>query len=880
MHDILPFSKYTSERLPPRVRNILESVYQAAWHVLEPVLQQSLADYEQALFKRADKARNHQEQNDQFIAMREVRKRATDVQVAIRDVLQERLVALVTSDRKTASTTAEARSVLQLIDSEDLEESLILSEFSAKAEMRYASAWHALSYRFAAIAACPPLEVELLPLGPHALADALRAAGRRLDLPIAAKVDCYRYLELQLLNALGAMLKAVNDDLIEHRVLAHLHVPRPRGAAAAAAPTDSAVVDPHEQAPEPTEPMAETSRPGPAPVDTPRASPTAMPAHPGAAFPPAQSPGYPGHAGQDSVPLAGAFAPMPATPMPDGLPSAAPMPAGPAPQSSPGASSMPARTGLLPSAGPVLQALDRLWSGGSQAAEQIAPPMAAPAQDEDQTELFTTLRELLSGRRAQRGDRRSTGGSQSTRVVAPQADVQGVLTVLQGQPAVPRMVDGRWQPRRVADIKQDMLNQLRALGDGKPARLSEEDEDTVDLVGLLFDQLGDGLSPVSLSNNLLTKLQVPVLKVALRDKAFFTRRKHPARLLLNEVAEAAALWVEDEETDKPVLDKMQLVVDRVLRDYDQDDQLFDDLLGDLGSHLNSIRRKADIAEKRQIDAARGREKMDLSRAAAVEAVEQLLKGREVPEAVRSFLLEAWTDVLALSLLRQGPQGEDFRHELELAADLLELGNRSLATITERKQRFEKLAEELRDGVAAVGMTPEAFQKVRSALVEALALDEPDEPKPKPEVLQETLKARPRLGGDQGSDKPATILSHLRGSEHWNLSPEELAMCERIKQLPFGTWFDFTRNQQGDRVRRKLSWYSPVTGRCLFVNARGAKVEDRTISALARDLVRGTARVVVEHRERLIDRAWRAIMSAFKSAPKDEDDALVVPGVVA
>jgi hypothetical protein len=206
--------------------------------------------------------------------------------------------------------------------------------------------------------------------------------------------------------------------------------------------------------------------------------------------------------------------------------------------------------------------------------------------------------------------------------------------------------------------------------------------------------------------------------------------------------------------------------------------------------------------------------------------------------------------------------------------------RDSATTAARKARFEGVAEELRDGVAAVGMTPEAFQKVRTALVGALALDEPDEPKPKPEDLQETLKARPRLGGDQGGDKPATILSHLRGNEHWNLSPEELAMCDRIKQLPFGTWFEFTRNQQGDKLRRKLSWFSPVTGRCLFVNARGAKVEDRTISALARDLVRGTARVVVEHRERLIDRAWKAIMSAFKSSPRDPDIALESPEVTA
>lgn len=851
MHDILPFSRYTNERLAPRIRSVLEGVFQAAWQVLEPTLQKALADYEQALFKRAEQARNHQEQTDQFMAMRELRKHSVAMQVAFRDSLQARLVALVASDKGRDKAEAASDKVLQLVPSEDLEESLILSELAAKAEMRFTGPWHQMGYRFAVIAARPPLDIETLPIGPHALADALKAAGRCLDLPVQARVDYYRFLELRLLSALESTLDAVTGDLIKHRILPHLHLPRrgPAGSAPAAA-SERAEDAPAPEAAE-DQPSSAPSGDTAAPANAAQQSHAQQaPAHPEGAQlkrdEPAQLPGLDSYAAPAGAAAQAAGAAYPGPP--------------PVPAAGAAAASPPA---VPTSAGPALKALNQLWNEPQAGAQPTEAPMAG--DDVDQSEMFTTLRELLSGRRSRSG---KTSATPADRPVAPSADVQGVLSVLQGQPATPRMVEGRWQPRQVADIKHDVLTQLRALGDGKPARLAEEDEDTIDLVGLLFDQLGQGLSPVSLSHNLLTKLQVPVLKVALRDKRFFTQRKHPARLLLNEIAEAATLWVEDEDADKPMLDRMQLVVDRVIRDYDQNDGIFSSLLDDLGNHLKTVRRKADIAEKRQIDAARGREKMDLSRAAAVEATEQLLRLHDdVPEALRSFLLQAWTDVLALSLLRQGPHGEDFQHDLALAHRLLALHLDRVRPVAGRRSDFKALAQELAEGVGSVGMTPDAFAAVQSALSAALDLDGAEAPAPSSDALRQTLDARPRLGSQQATEEGSTtILSTLRGQEQWQMSPEEQRMVEKIKHLPFGSWIEFTRNQQGDMVRRKLSWYSPVTGRCLFVNARGAKVEDRTINSLARDLARGNARIVVQTRERLIDRAWNAILSAFQRKP--------------
>ena len=102
------------------------------------------------------------------------------------------------------------------------------------------------------------------------------------------------------------------------------------------------------------------------------------------------------------------------------------------------------------------------------------------------------------------------------------------------------------------------------------------------------------------------------------------------------------------------------------------------------------------------------------------------------------------------------------------------------------------------------------------------------------------------------------------------------MIERLKTLPFGTWFEFAVNQQGECVRRKLSWYSPITGHCLFVNQRGLRAEERNFEQLARDMLRGQVRFAATESESLVDRAWRAIVASLRQLTGRDPQAEAVP----
>jgi len=491
------------------------------------------------------------------------------------------------------------------------------------------------------------------------------------------------------------------------------------------------------------------------------------------------------------------------------------------------------------------------WSGASH---------GAPGDDRD-SELFTTLRELLAGRRHALGIA-DTATAAATGYVPSGEDVQSVLGALQSKPISPLMMGGKVVQRSVAHLKQDLMSHLRQLApDGKAPHLAAEDSDTIDLVGMLFDYITKNVRPDGSTQSLMTKLQVPLLRVALRDKSFFTRRAHPARQLLNAIAETGTHWLDDSEgpADRDLVDKMQLMVDRVTQDFDGDLGLFEEMMGGLSQHMHTLARKAEVTERRHVDAAKGREKLAVARQRAGNAINARITAARPGKLVRTILEQAWTDVLALTLLRQGEDSETYKKRLAVA-------DRLLATDSSGRNGQvptppPELREEIESGLDQVGYHKDDIQ----AVVKRLFLPEQAANEENPSSNTELaikLKSKVRLGDETTEPHAAQHPVH----EKPKIKPdsEQARMLERLKTLPFGTWFEFKTNQQGDKVRRKLAWFSTLTGRCLFVNQRGARTDEKTLEQLALDITNGQASIVEQEEESLVDRAWKAIVASLKS----------------
>jgi len=477
--------------------------------------------------------------------------------------------------------------------------------------------------------------------------------------------------------------------------------------------------------------------------------------------------------------------------------------------------------------------------GAAQA--QAATTPSAPSAPAAETPQFSALRNLLAARRRAEGE-------EAPAAAAPaigQDELQQLLATMQRAGPQAGVPDKRYDSQRFHNTLAVKLR--RAGAKGSALALGGEDRDTVELIGMLFDYVTRNIHQESRARALVGQLHVPVLRVALTDKTFFTRRDHPARELINTIAETGERWLDDAEADPELAAKMRVIVDQVCSSFDGDVTVFEGMAQDLDQHLKLLVRRADAAERRHVEAAKGRDRLELARATARAAIIGLLKNRTPSQRLRALLEDTWTDALALAALRGGADSAEFMECLDIAAQLVARGDQPLGNAPED----EKLRQGAAGYLRAIGLHDEEID----GLLDNLFVEAPtDAALAQLKRIDEALRAKPRLGGDSPKRpaKPAPVLDDVARK-----------MLDQIMHTPFGTWFEFVKNQQGETVRRKLAWYSPMTGNCLFVNQRGARIEDLTLELLAREMARGQARVASAEPARFVDRAWKTIVDLLR-----------------
>lgn len=472
---------------------------------------------------------------------------------------------------------------------------------------------------------------------------------------------------------------------------------------------------------------------------------------------------------------------------------------------------------------------------------EAAPAPAPASAGQGEQEAYQALAHLLAERRARLDKLRPSGGPPVPETVLGTGEVMDTLAAMQRQNAPP----GGTRPT-LMDLRQMLLAQARQRH-GQPAALSQRDDDVFELLHLLYTRLAEEIRGDAPAAALIQRLQVPLLRVALKDQAFFVQPAHPARELLGTVADAAAKWLDKDDLDPQMLLPLQQAVSHVVDAYDGDDAVFEASNDKLQAQLQAQVRKAEMLERRHIEAARGKEKLEVAKRRASALLEELVGERQIPKFSRALLNQAWADVLTLSLLRQGEDSPEWQAQLDAT-------RRIIATCTgDTDAGGPDLAGHIEGALSQVGYHADEAGIIAGRLTSSRS-DEED-PASRTELALK-LKAHARLGEDAAERARRPALPPR--------TPEEQAHYEELRVLPFGTWIEFTTNQQGDVVRRRMSWFSPVTDNALFVNQRGQRIGEQSLDSLARMMAAGQARTVTTEQARLVDRAWQAAMRALRS----------------
>jgi hypothetical protein len=130
---------------------------------------------------------------------------------------------------------------------------------------------------------------------------------------------------------------------------------------------------------------------------------------------------------------------------------------------------------------------------------------------------------------------------------------------------------------------------------------------------------------------------VPYVKVAVKDRRMFLFKEHPARRLLNTVAEACEGNHGEAPQEQALLNRVDYTIDRLVAEFNEDVAIFETLEQELRSYMAQHRKRFELAEKRATEAQRGRERLDLARSAVAAELMQHRGERELPAVMDEFI---------------------------------------------------------------------------------------------------------------------------------------------------------------------------------------------------------------------------------------------------
>jgi hypothetical protein len=441
---------------------------------------------------------------------------------------------------------------------------------------------------------------------------------------------------------------------------------------------------------------------------------------------------------------------------------------------------------------------------------------------------------------------------------------------------------------QLAGLQQDMHNVLRDLQESPlGSKANQLEAMTIELVAMLFDFIFETKDLPDSIKALIGRLQMPVLRAAMLDGAFFSKKSHPSRLLVNALARAGIGWSPTMGHDDPLYRKIESIVHRVLEEFSEDIGLFDELRLELEKFLADEDKSAEAQIQSSAEEIDQRDRLEIAQSVAHAEVEMRLRQHATPTFLAAFLREQWTETLAQRYLHDGENSEGWTSALSTLDDLIWSVQPKRET-EERKRlvaMLRNLLKRLQGGLVNIRWEPGGREHFMTNLVEAhAAAVKPSlalAPMPTTAVAEAAAAAAEEATakGDVETAAKARKLAEAMAPAPAPPPPEpppevpQDRFAEIAATLERGMWVEF-EGEDGQLAFAKLAWVSPLRGTYLFTNRQGQKAVSLSADELAERFRNDRARLV--EAEPLVDRAFTSMMATLEEKFADEGDVASQP----
>ena len=775
-----------------------------AW--VRPCFDDFSTRFSDKLLEFGDRAKTNKEQERYFEYQRELAKKRSDFERYFCGYFGEGYIKFKNKDLNTHTGEEKySEDMLSLVDNEDLEETIAIGSITQRMENYHAEILWAINQRFAILNGGDKVDDRSNPLGPVQFCESLRKALSLFEFDTTVKIIAYKIFDQAFMSRLQEVLDETNRYLIDTGILKNLR-------ASAPAPTNTA--------PPPPMPFVE---------------------------------GF----GDEGDLGGGVYA--------ESAQAQVSMPLG----ANTSSQTLPNQPIGLSQGAPIYGSLPPLQDG------VVAAPDPNLPSDQYQGNLLNAIHTLQTHITEQLPQQGQVGQVQSAgSVSAVPANTaaagrpsvtyssQQLVSALQNLQVQSAAISEQFKQASQGDLPLQNISAMNSLltqqllSESEDGALAHGDMHTIDLVGMLFEyMLSDDNLPDSVKA-LLSYLHTPFMKLAFLDKDFFEQAEHPARLLLNNLAEAGVRWVSNDGTSQyDVYDKIKSSVSRVLEEFKNDVRLFAELLLEFSGHTKKIARRQELTERRATEKVEGEEKLREVKVRVNNEVRTRTDERELPSVVLLLLLQPWSDYLAFILLRYGDESETWKRSIIVIDNILwsiepKLNDEDKAR---QKDMHDDLLDTIETGFETIGYDQAKGRKLLDAFVSLQKLAQQSK---KVEIAPAPMR-------DKLEALAAEKAGHDIAEEEEAATEEETKMVENLKMIEFGTWFEF---EGGKRL--KVAWYNARTMHYMLVDQMGKKVAMKSGLQLARSMIAKDCKIIAGSSKPFFERALENIFQNLNSKAAD------------
>jgi len=329
-------------------------------------------------------------------------------------------------------------------------------------------------------------------------------------------------------------------------------------------------------------------------------------------------------------------------------------------------------------------------------------------------------------------------------------------------------------------------------------QFSAEQEDAIDLTGLLFDRVLATHALGADAAALLQRLCCPYLCLVMSEPYVFDDVGHAAHAWLSLLIEQWDANQGDTEPDAEAHALAEDSADEVIASYHGDLSVFEHALEALRVALEPRRGRADIAERRTWQSIQGRERLQVARRDADAALAQRLDGRTLLASVAGFLDDQWRQSLVQTWLREGPESERYRAALAVGDAMVGVDQAAAqAQGRDVAEGLIALQQPLRDCYVACGLDENGANDLLAALVADLS---------QPDAQRGRHVSTPLAEPVEATEKPSAAIA---------------SVAAPLSSLPVGQ--SLVGNEPGQApVALRVAWVSPLSAQHLLVNRQGAR----------------------------------------------------------